>query len=373
MSIIHHLIRSGNKAVRMIWDSLVQGISFLYSSNSGSWTWLSEATRPLADLNQDLWRGAVPSFNFYLMLFLSSVICTVGLLADSTAVIIGAMIITPLLNPILGITFSIVVGNRRLFKRALLTLSIGIVLAWITSIAICYLVGLRSLSPEILVRAQPTLLDLGVALAAGAAAAFANARTGVGSALPGVAIAVALLPPISVIGIGCSLQSGDVVIGAILLLLTNLTGIIFGGGLIFLSHGYGSLDRARHGLIVSIALLTFLGVPLGLSFRQLLIREQVHQTIEFLIRQRYTSVTEADVRRVEVQSTNDQAQTIRVFAEVIAPAGTIRNVDQEEMTAELEAALNARVALRLRVIPSYELGLSTSILESEASTVSQQP
>lgn len=112
---------------------------------------------------------------------------------------------------------------------------------------------------------------------------------------------------------------------------------------------------------------------LGLSFRQLLIREQVHQTIEFLIRQRYTSVTEADVRRVEVQSTNDQAQTIRVFAEVIAPAGTIRNVDQEEMTAELEAALNAPVALRLRVIPSYELGLSTSILESEASTVSQQP
>lgn len=332
---------------------VTQIITPFWISNSGTWQWLSEDSRSLPSLNKALWRGAIPSANFYLMLFLSSVVCTLGLLANSAAVIIGAMIITPLLNPVIGIAFSIVIHNRRLFKRASLTLGLGILLAIINSAVICRLLGLQNLGTEILIRSEPTLLDLVVATAAGAAGAFANARLRVGSALPGVAIAVALLPPISVVGIGLSLNSYEIMLGAILLFATNLTGIVFGGGITFLVGGYGTLARAKHSLAIAIILLTILGVPLGFSFRHLLIAGRTEQHIEHLLRERYAAVSTIDVRRIEVDSLS--RGQIHVFVELVAPEGTIRDIDRRRIEQQLEEELGGPASLRMRIIPSLEL------------------
>ncbi len=330
-------------------------VHLVWNSNSGTWQWLGKSSRPLVALNKALWRDAVPSLNFYLLLLLSSLICTLGLLGDSTAVIIGAMIITPLLNPTIGIAFSLSVGNRRLFKRAGLTLVTGFFVAMVTSIIVCNLVGLQNLSSEILQRSQPTLLDLGVAMASGVAGAFATSRVRVGSALPGVAISVALLPPISVTGIGFSLGDQEIAWGALLLFLANLCGIILCGSLVFLLEGYGSIGRAKSHLIISIAILCLLGIPLGFSFRQLLINEQANHAIRSIVYQQYTNQL-ADIRRIDV---DPQPDHMNIFAEIVAPEGIVTNADVEQIASEVEERLNIPVSLRLRVIPSYDLNNSS--------------
>ncbi|MGI8933981.1 MAG: DUF389 domain-containing protein, partial [Phormidesmis sp.] len=174
----------------------------VWAVNSGDWHWMANNPVPLKSLNRNLWRNAEPSFNYYIMLFLSGMISALGLLAGSTAAIIGAMIVAPLMGPITGMAFAITMGNRRLLKRSGLSVATGAAMTVLTAYLICVVVGLNTLNPEILERTRPTLIDLAIGLAAGAAGAFATTRRDVASALSGVAIAVALVPPLSVIGIG---------------------------------------------------------------------------------------------------------------------------------------------------------------------------
>lgn len=162
----------------------------------------------------------------------------------------GAMIIAPLVRPIVAIAYSIVSGNQPLLKRSSFTLFKGVLLTIVISMVITKLVGIRTFGSEIWGRTSPRLLDLGVALAAGGAGGFALTRRSIANALPGVAIAVALVPPLSVLGISIGMGSNSVAIVSGLLFLANLAGIIFSGSLVFLAHNYGSFEKARHGLLI---------------------------------------------------------------------------------------------------------------------------
>ncbi|WP_416676406.1 TIGR00341 family protein [Egbenema bharatensis] len=220
-------------------------IEEIRKGNSGDWAWLTVKPMPLAVLNRKLWKVAEPALTYYVLLALSVVIATLGLLANSAATIIGAMIVAPLMGPILGMAFSVVMSNRRLLRRSTLSLITGTLMSIAIGAVICRLVGIQTLTPEIIARTSPNLLDLGVALAAGSAGAFAFSRRDIADALPGVAIAVALVPPLSVVGIGIALNLQSVTFGSLLLFLTNLTGIVFSGGLVLLLQRYGSIDRAK--------------------------------------------------------------------------------------------------------------------------------
>ena len=189
----------------------------VWSVNSGEWHWLDEKPLPLKLLNRSLWKGADPSLSYYVMLFLSGVIAVLGLLAGSTAAIIGAMIVAPLMGPIVAMAFAITMNNRRLLKQSLLSVLTGASMVILTAYLVSELLGITTLNPEILQRTQPTLIDLAVGLAAGAAGSFAKTRREIADALPGVAIAVALVPPLSVIGIGLALGDHTVAVGSTLL------------------------------------------------------------------------------------------------------------------------------------------------------------
>lgn len=328
-----------------------QQLKRFWNSNSGQWVWLTEKPVPLASLNRSLWRGAVPSVNFYILLFLSGVIATLGLLANSAATIIGAMIVAPLMGPIIAIAFAMVAGNRRLLKRASLTLLTGIALTIITSIVICQGVGLTALNSEIMGRVRPTLIDLGVALAAGAAGAYAKSRRSIADTLPGVAIAVALVPPLSVVGLGLSLGSKSVSGGAFLLFITNLIGIIFSGGIVFLWQRYGSLRRAKRGLALSVAMLVILGLPLGFSLQNLLVKEQVRRSVERLIRRKTITFSTSDISAVEVQQ---QGNLLLVRLEVAAPLGSITGKQVSLVKEFIEKELERPIQLKVRVIPINE-------------------
>jgi len=324
----------------------------IQTSNSGDWTWLASKPVPLAALNRSLWRTAEPSLDYLMLLVLSATISTFGLLANSAATIIGAMIVAPLMGPISGIAFSVVMANRRLLKRSLLSLVIGILMVIGVAMLISRLTGLTTLTPEIEGRTAPTLLDLGVAIAAGAAGAYAKSRRGIADALAGVAIAVALVPPLSVVGIGISLSSERVAMGAMLLFATNLVGIIFSGSVVFLWQRYGSISRAKEGLFVAIASLLFLAIPLGVSFQDLILKQRTRDEIRALISRQTITFAERDVRRFNVQR---QGRELLVEIEVAVKQGAITERQVQLVQNFLQQKLKQPIRLEVTLIPSEKL------------------
>ncbi len=194
----------------------------------------------LAELEQ----ASSPGFDYFLLVFLSCSIATFGLITNSIAVIIGAMLVAPLMSPILGLSLASLVGEQHMFRRAVVGLIEGVLL----SIVLAFLWGtiaqvlpfdlLVEVPQEIMTRTRPTPFDLGIALAGGATAAYAMAQPRLSAALPGVAIATALMPPVCTVGIGLSLGDLDIAIGAGLLFLTNLAAISFAGIIVFAALGF---------------------------------------------------------------------------------------------------------------------------------------
>ena len=176
---------------------------------------------------------------FWVLLLLAAVIAAAGVVADSVATVIGAMIVAPLMTPILGTALAVVLSER----RQLLT-SVGLVLAGaVAVVAVGYLLGLVVNGPvvaetneQVAGRVSPRLIDLVAALATGCVGAFALVRSDVSDALPGVAIAISLVPPLSVVGL--TLESGEAgqSLGALLLFGTNVTAIIATGTAVLLAY-----------------------------------------------------------------------------------------------------------------------------------------
>ena len=244
-----------------------------------------------SELDTMMQRASLPVLSFYLMLFFATAIATFGLLSNSAPTIIGAMIIAPLMHPILSLSYGIVIVDGRLMYRSLLTMISGILLVIVLAFLSTKLLGLRISGSEILSRSHPTLLDLGVAIAAGGAAAFAYTRRSIMNAIAGVAIAVALVPPLAVTGIGLAqgmqasadvgysltelgfLSGGeDIAAGAFLLFLTNLAGIIVTAGALFTLNGYGQWQKATIGLSLVAMLSVGIVYPLGVSLFNLYVK-----------------------------------------------------------------------------------------------------
>lgn len=186
---------------------------------------------------------------FTVLLFLSAVIAVQGVIEDSTATVIGAMIIAPLMNPILATTAALVMGNgSRAWRSFLLVVSgtLGvIVVAAMFGIVAVHVVDF-STNSQITGRVAPRALDLVVALAAGTAGAFATSRNDVADSLPGVAVSIALVPPLCVVGLSLSAAEWLDAWGALLLFLTNFLSILLAGGAVFALLGLGAAATESH-------------------------------------------------------------------------------------------------------------------------------
>ncbi|MFE3470095.1 TIGR00341 family protein [Streptomyces sp. B27] len=200
--------------------------------------------RSLEELTEDLDLSSGDTTSkrsaFWTMLTLSSVIAGGGVLTDSTATVIGAMIIAPLSTPIMGIALGSV-QRRRTGSAAIVLLAclLVIVVGMIMSVTLPSDYDLLS-NGQISSRTSPGLMDLIAALATGFAGAVALARRDVGSVLPGVAIAISLVPPLVVVGVCLGQASGWLALGALVLFVSNLFALVFGGMVVFASLGYGA-------------------------------------------------------------------------------------------------------------------------------------
>jgi uncharacterized hydrophobic protein (TIGR00271 family) len=298
-----------------------------------------------------------PNFDFFLLVFLSCTIATLGLLVDSAAVIIGAMLVAPLMSPIIGLGLSSITGDERLLKDAALSLLTGAFVA----IALALLITLtNSLLPfvplqeppgEVLARTRPTPIDLGIALAGGIAAAYAIAQPHISAALPGVAIATALMPPLCTVGIELALGRWENAGGASLLFVTNAVTIAFAATLVFFALGFRT--RPRNGerglprsLGISAGLTMFLLIPLA------------YYSVTF-VREGAENRTINEVVRSEVAKFNG--------AELV-DLSYRREVNQEgETFLNMDLTVRTSQSLRLNQVQELQKNIADSLSQADLS------
>ena len=224
-------------------------------------------------LVENLTEGSQWSMNFGVMLGCSVIIAGLGLLQDSVAVIIGAMLVAPMMTPLIGGGLALVHGNHRLLRQALRAILKGMVMSLILGVLLRWVTPGQELTLQVSLRGAPNLLDLAIAFFAGVAAGYAVARPKLSGALPGVAISVALVPPLAASGI--ALGSGDWVVslGAMLLFATNMVAIALGSAMVFRLHGIttqekrlGSRLTMKRIMIGMGAALILMTAPLAFHF-----------------------------------------------------------------------------------------------------------
>jgi uncharacterized hydrophobic protein (TIGR00271 family) len=209
---------------------------------------------------------------FFCLLILAATIATFGLLGDSLAVIIGAMIVAPLMLPIMGLAFSVSIGDRSAIKSSLLVslggIAVAITIGFILTLPIAFLLQPENID-QVMIRTSPRLMDLLAALATGLAGAFALSRKDVSDTLPGVAIAVSLVPPLANVGILLALGRPGLAFGSLLLFATNYFAILLTGSLVFGLLGFSEAamiertDRAkRKAIAIALAAILLITIPL---------------------------------------------------------------------------------------------------------------
>jgi len=341
------------------------------SSLFGDWRHLIDKPILVGDVKKVVEKGSIPAFGFFFMLAASGVIATFGLLSNSAAVIIGAMIVAPLMNPIISLAFGSIEMNRVLLLRSLLTIFSGTIVIVIMAFLVSEIIGWKLAGSELIARMSPSLLDLGIAVAAGAAAAFAYTRPSVSSALAGIAIAVALVPPLCTVGIALSLghKAGTDIgfaMGAVsargpfLLYLTNIFGIVLSAALIFFLQYFRRQASAFIPLILVGGCLLLVIPPLGISMDNLLVRNLVHRSLT--VRTQQLVLADRDVRfsNLSIRLKNDVAF---VRADLVAAPGILNQGVVDSIRDNISELIEMPVILEFSIIPET-IVRSTEVFEA---------
>ena len=223
------------------------------------------------ELYEDVAASAEGGTNFYLLAILSAVVAAIGLLTDNIAVVIGAMVIAPLLGPNIAFAFATTLGDRKLMISATRTNLAGVSLSIVISAGLGAIWPSTNFGHELMARTDVGYDSIALALASGFAAAL-SMTTGVGTALVGVMVAVALLPPAATFGILLGVQKFDPALGAALLLAVNVICVNLAAQIVFIVMGFGPRTwwqkrRAKNWWRLNlIVLFAFLAIVAGLIY-----------------------------------------------------------------------------------------------------------
>jgi len=209
------------------------------------------------------------SQSFMVLLILATMIATFGLFINSSSVIIGAMLLAPLMQPIVSLSMGVLRQDSTLELNGAKTIAIGVFSVLLTAALIAMFTPIERLTSEMAGRLSPTILDLFVAIVSGAAAAYAKSNEKILGSLAGVAIAVALVPPIAVAGIGLGWGDWHMFSSAFLLFITNLVGIVLAAAFVFAVLGFSPLHLAKKGMLIWMVIVALVSIPLYSSFRQM--------------------------------------------------------------------------------------------------------
>ncbi|RQW90678.1 MAG: DUF389 domain-containing protein, partial [Geobacter sp.] len=305
----------------------------------------------------DITESSSPGFDYFLMVILSTSIATLGLITDSPAVIIGAMLVAPLMSPIIGIGLASMIGRRTLLKSAISALLRGAIMAvglsTLFTIINSYLpfVSLHELPQEIISRTHPSPIDLMIALAGGIAAAYSLTEERLSAALPGVAIATALMPPICTVGIGVALQRWDVAGGAFLLFITNAVTIAFAAAFVFFLRGFNPypLDSNRKlppTLQLSALLIVILLIPLTYFSIDFVRQASEYRMLSQVLNEKVNEINNAEL----VDFTTSQENETIMIEMTIRTNKTLRYEQVIALQGSIVDSLNQPVSLRVNQV-----------------------
>ncbi|GAA2136056.1 DUF389 domain-containing protein [Nocardioides koreensis] len=311
--------------------------------------------RTLEELSEDLDLGSGDTRSkksaFWTMLVLSAVVATAGVLSDSTATVIGAMIIAPLSTPIMGVALGIVRRSTTVTWRAAAFTFTGGVLVVLIGVAFSLVIpgGVDLLNDsQIASRTSPALVDLIAAVATGFAGSVAFARRDVAAVLPGVAIAISLVPPLAVVGVCLGQGAVTLAVGALVLFASNFVALVLAGTLVFTSAGYAAeasqdkqLSRRRATLAIGILLVVVL-VPMAANTVGTYLVDRWTQRVQTTAEQWIKRQSGARIQSVTVVSKN-------VYVNVQTPGGL-------PSTVELVADLDGQIPNGIPVIVTTTVG-----------------
>lgn len=282
------------------------------------------------------------SGRYAFMTMMSAGIAVLGLLLSSPAVVIGAMLISPLMGPILGLGFGMALFDSAEIRRSLAALCIGTLAAVLFTAAIVTASPLREATEEILSRTRPTLFDLLVALFAALAGTYAIIR-GRGETIVGVAIATALMPPLAVVGYGLATWNLPILAGSTALFVTNLVTIAMSAMVMARIYGFGHRLSAKQTwtqTVVLVLLFVAMAIPLAISLRRIAAESITVSTVRTTLSQRLG--TNARVTQLEIDF---DTRPLAVRTVLISPRDQVKGTD--ELRRELQKALGRPVDLRI--------------------------
>ncbi len=292
-------------------------------------------------------RAARLSPTYLMLVALATAIAHVGLLMDSAPVVIGAMLISPLLGPIMGFGFGVAIFELALLRRAAKSLGAGMVLAILIAILLTWISPIQDVTPSILARVRPNLLDLLVAVFGGIAGAYATVRREAIS-LVGVAIATALVPPLAVVGFSIATLRFDYAWGALLLFITNATAIALMATVTARIRGFGTQLSPRQswaqttGIVVTLVALAIpLGLRLAANVREARAQSAINRQLQELA---------GPVARIDRLDSNLGVTPAQVDAVVMAPV--YNDGLQDRFADRVEGLLGRSVNVRLVQIRS---------------------
>lgn len=326
---------------------------------------------------RDIRYGSIFSRRYLVLLALSTAIASFGLLGNSSAVIIGAMIIAPLMGPILGLALGAVTFNLALEKRAFGAEAIGVVVA----IGIGFLAGLLpanlGISEEMMARTAPTVYDLFIAFASGLAGAFCSVNKKINNALAGVAISVALVPPLATCGILFAMGELGLSLGALLLFLANFFCIQAASVLVFLLYGLNnkaemsSLGAVKFGLRFAPNMLALGAMAWFMTGTlQNLVRQ--HQFESKLVASLSRAVARKTGGRLDGLPTwKDDGGVMRVVAVVLTPVA-FDSHQVAQMETLMRGQVDPRISLIVRSVVSRDVDRNGAVFVSHEERANQQ-
>lgn len=297
------------------------------------------------------------SFEYLLLVIFSSVITSLGLILDNVAVIVGGMVIAPVLGPILAITIGIVLGDTSLIRRGIAAEFTAIVFAILVGVIFGSFIPNVEITNSLRIRMFPTLADLLIAMAAGAAGAYTLIKGQLESGLVGVMVAASLLPVMSTIGIGISMGNQTMIIGPFLLLVGNYLSLLLANILVFYFKGLKPQIWYKHkadkiirkSLLLIIIAVILLSIPLGfLTIYQFFI-EKPADIIKSTIRQHLLNKWDYRIEKIEI---NGSLVNVYIYAEKEIKEDLLTGIKQE-----IETRLAKEYNINFKIIPVEEIKL----------------
>ncbi|KIM10760.1 MAG: hypothetical protein KU37_08485 [Sulfuricurvum sp. PC08-66] len=284
-----------------------------------------------------------PTAIFITLMVLSTMLATTGIFQNSIATVIGAMILAPLMSPIIALSMGIVRNEGTIINSSITTLAVGIGSALLFSSFMALTMPLEIHTDQITSRLNPNLLDLIVAILSGMAGAYAHAKEEVAKSLAGVAIAVALVPPLAVTGVGIGWMDWEVIYGSFLLFLTNLFGVTLAASITFIVLGFAPIHKAKKGIAYSGVLLLLISIPLVISFYSLVLQSNDYVKLSHLP-PLHIDGKEITLNNIIVKSSSSDAVTLEL--EVIS-ASQLLNGEFQHIKTLLERELGKRVTMHV--------------------------